>query len=399
VQRRGPEVLMLGRLVAVALAALQFIACSDTLEVSTTPQALTSANRLGYNRLGYNRLGYNRLGYNKLSATALTASALVAGDWDEVLADEDARILFRYIYECAAEPGQSLELPIAGAVHAFTGVIGLAPEWTTGACGVECEQWISACVIARINGLGVSVPLSLRGDHPALVTTESERAEFRFEELAAFGNIFEYDPETGYPRVLGVCKLPGISDQLAYYGVEPSHWLERRICGEPGQCGPLQVYGECKNPMTYAATQGMPQEIACEYKQDRIVDHCHPQIATVPGQASLGNGGLDGYFTTPSYRAINVVLQDRVCGDTWCDLRESFCEDRRAPACASDCPGACDAFAYCGDGVCDAAMTRKRYDISAYVLAQLSREEIERYYVVHEPYEETAQTCPQDCRL
>jgi hypothetical protein len=305
--------------------------------------------------------------------------------------------LFKYIYECAAPPGQLLRLRIDGVDRTFSGVIGLAPEWTEGACGPECEQWISACVIARINGLGMSVPLSLRGEHPALETTESERNEFRFEELAAFGNIFDYDEATGFPRVLGVCKLPGVAQELAYNHVEPSHWLERRICGEEGRCGPLQVYGECKNPMVYAASMGMAQQIACEFKQDRLVDECHPQVATVPGQASLTNDGLDAYFATPSYRAINVVLQDRVCGDTWCDPRESFCEARFQAACNADCPGACDAFSSCGDGVCDPPMTRKHYDVTAYALGMMSHDEIERNHTVYESYEETAASCPADC--
>jgi hypothetical protein len=389
---------MLGRFLAAPTGVLLVTACTVPLDAPAVAiDQVTSANRLGYNRLGYNRLGYNRLGYNKLSSHALSQGALVSEGWDEVLADDDARVLFQYVYECAAPADRSLTIAVGGADVTFAGSIGLAPEWLTGACGTECEQWISGCVIARINGLGVTVPLSLRGEHPALDTTAEERETFRFHELAAFGNIFDYDPATGYPRVLGVCQLPGVTGQLASYGVEPSHWLERRICGEAGRCGPLQVHGECKNPMAYGATQGMPQQIACEYKEAGLVDRCHPEVATVPGRDSLENGDLAGYFTTPSYRAINVVLQDRVCGDTWCDPGESFCSARYSPGCAADCPSSCDAFASCGDGVCDGPMTRKRYTANGQMISQMPHAYIEEHYTAFEAYEESAATCPQDC--
>lgn len=385
---------MTGRLVPLAL----LVACMEpSVDVGTASQDMMSSNRLGYNRLGYNRLGYNRLGAAKLSATRLTASALTSGGWDRILADDDARVLFKYVYECAAPPGVPLEIAVPGAKLTYTGMIGLAPEWLTGSCDAECEQWISGCVIARINGLGVTVPLSLRGNNPALATSQVERDDYKFEELAAFGNIFDYDPHTGYPRILGVCQLPGLAGQLDYYHVEESHWLEKRICGEPGKCGPLRVFGQCKNPMLYQASQGVAQQIACESKQDGLVDHCHPEVATVPGRLSLQDDGLAPYFTTPSFRAINVALQDKVCGDTWCDPGESFCSARFQPGCATDCPGACDAFATCGDGICDGPMTRKRYDVSPYVIAQSPKDEIERDHTVHEAYVETAATCPEDC--
>lgn len=387
---------MLGRLFVLAVVVM---GCADTMSenAETRSQPVMSANRLGYNRLGYNRLGYNRLGYNKLSASSLAAGALTANGWTEVLADDDARILFKYIYECAAPPGATLALPIAGDTMTFTGQIGVAPQWLTDRCDEDCEQWISACVIARINGLGVTVPISLRGDNPALQLDDVERDTFHFEELAAFGNIFDYDDATGYPRVLGVCQLPGLAGKLASTGTEDSHWLERRICGEPGRCGPLQVYGECKNPQTYAAGMGMAQQITCEDKTaDGLVEHCHPERATVPGPASLRNGELAPYFATPAYHAINVALQDRVCGDTWCDAGEKFCRGRFATACETDCPSACDAFATCGDGVCDAAMTRKRYDVSPQAIGMMSHEWTEGH-AVYEPYEETAASCPEDC--
>ncbi|TMQ12405.1 MAG: hypothetical protein E6J90_31645 [Deltaproteobacteria bacterium] len=202
---------MLGRLAPLAL----LVGCMESsVDLASASQAVMSTNRLGYNRLGYNRLGYNRLGASKLSATRLTATALTAGGWAEVLADADAKVLFKYVYECAAPPGAPLEIDVPGGKLSYTGMIGLAPEWLTGTCNEECEQWISACVIARINGLGVTVPLSLRGNNPALAISDIERDQYKFQELAAFGNIFDYDPDTGFPRILGVCQLPGLAGEL-----------------------------------------------------------------------------------------------------------------------------------------------------------------------------------------
>ena len=65
----------------------------------------------------------------------------------------------------ALPAGQSLT---AGGVT-FEGVTGVAPGWgVDGArCDGTCQQWVSACVISRINFLGVHVELSQRGDSAA----------------------------------------------------------------------------------------------------------------------------------------------------------------------------------------------------------------------------------------
>jgi len=39
-------------------------------------------------------------------------------------------------------------------------------EW--GACGVDCEQQITACMLAHVNTSGVHIPLWLDGDSTAI---------------------------------------------------------------------------------------------------------------------------------------------------------------------------------------------------------------------------------------
>ena len=59
-----------------------------------------------------------------------------------------------------ANPGQS---------YTFAGSLGIAPDWGASddaACDDTCQQWVSACVISRLNFLGVHVALSPPGSEP-----------------------------------------------------------------------------------------------------------------------------------------------------------------------------------------------------------------------------------------
>ncbi|WP_216329366.1 hypothetical protein [Deinococcus aestuarii] len=55
------------------------------------------------------------------------------------------------------------------------------------------ERWVSACLLARTNFFGRSVPISMRASQPAPAffrTTPEERAAFSLFEGGFFGNLF-----------------------------------------------------------------------------------------------------------------------------------------------------------------------------------------------------------------
>jgi hypothetical protein len=94
-----------------------------------------------------------------------------------------SRRLERYVVGCARE---------------------LAPGWRDGPCDPACQERVSACVLARVNALGRSIPVVL--GPPA-----------RAAEGAFFGNLFSEPPrlfscggDRAPPRALGrECALPG----------------------------------------------------------------------------------------------------------------------------------------------------------------------------------------------
>lgn len=109
-----------------------------------------------------------------------------AGD---LLADPDRRDTIEYLVECALPPGASITKVVDGEPLEFDGQIGLAPEWEDGECDEDCQEWVSACLLARTNVSGQTVSLWMRADHPAIGTGTSLR--FPVYEASFFGNLFD----------------------------------------------------------------------------------------------------------------------------------------------------------------------------------------------------------------
>jgi hypothetical protein len=154
-----------------------------------TSNGLTS-NGLTSNGLTSNGLTSNGLTSNKLTPTTLTALR------DKTATGDTTRIFFRYLVSCALPATHSMSYTwtdSAGVVHTETnpGGFGLAPGWETGAVDLSGQEWVSACLFARTNSLGVSVPISIRGGaQPTLAATAQERLDYPFGEGAFWGNLF-----------------------------------------------------------------------------------------------------------------------------------------------------------------------------------------------------------------
>lgn len=108
-----------------------------------------------------------------------------------LLADEDNHALVRYLTECALPDGASITKVVDGEEIEFAGRLGLAPEWEDEACDQDCQEWVSACLLARTNVSGQSVELWLRADHPAIGSGKS--LSFPVYEGSFFGNLFVED--------------------------------------------------------------------------------------------------------------------------------------------------------------------------------------------------------------
>jgi hypothetical protein len=83
-----------------------------------------------------------------------------------------------------------------GTSYTFQGALGVGPEWETGSCGTDCQQQVSACLMAHINTSGQHIALMLDGDSSALGWGEDP--SYPFQEGSFFGNLFTSPPQAYY---------------------------------------------------------------------------------------------------------------------------------------------------------------------------------------------------------
>jgi hypothetical protein len=119
----------------------------------------------------------------------------VGGFESSKLNDADRLATARYVVECALPEGESVVKNVNGTSVELEGALGLAPEWQDSACDQDCQEWVSACVLARTNVSGETVALWLTADHPELGVTTSP--SYSHYEASFFGNLFA-GPEQAY---------------------------------------------------------------------------------------------------------------------------------------------------------------------------------------------------------
>lgn len=121
-------------------------------------------------------------------------SAAGLSDSSGLLTDPDLRGTAEYLVECALPYGTSITKVVDGETIVLDGLLGLAPEWETGECDQDCQEWVSACLLARTNDSGQTVKIWVKGEHEALGWEAPSNAVF---EGAFYGNLF-VDPEGQY---------------------------------------------------------------------------------------------------------------------------------------------------------------------------------------------------------
>jgi len=197
----------------IATASLALAACGGVPgervdQIGTTEQAAVATNSLTSNSLTSNSLTSNALTSNSLTSNALTSNSLTSNSLTyNALHDPNARELLSYIVSCALPGNESIAITVQGTTYEYDGQIGLAPEWgePNGRCGNACKEWVSACLLARLDYLGVTREISVRGDIPALQVSPQEAAAYTFREATYFGNVFD----APMPQRRYACLSPG----------------------------------------------------------------------------------------------------------------------------------------------------------------------------------------------
>jgi hypothetical protein len=217
--------------VAILSGCVAFDEQGVSEEVDVTEQPIITTNSLTTNALTTSALTADNPTISALTSKPLTTVALntnltVLG----ALGDAAARDLFSYVVGCALPLGAHVDVALDCGTYGFDGQIGLAPQWGNagGSCDAQCRQWVSACVISRVNYLGLPVLISDRGSKAALAVSASEAIDYTVPEAAYFGDIF------AKPQSLFACLSPGkISIP--------------RVCGPSiGACD-IEVVGWCDN--------------------------------------------------------------------------------------------------------------------------------------------------------
>lgn len=240
----------LGCLIVVlgGLAATGCIASQDEEVNFNAPGSQDQA--ITFNAITFNAITFNAITFNAITFNALTTSTLAADSLtSNALSNPDAREVFTYIVSCALPEGQSISVQSGGQSYSFDGSLGLAPEWGRphGKCDETCQEWVSACVLARTDYLGEHVGISIRGRNRALDTSFAERVAYSHREATYYGNIFSNPPrylaclspgETQDPRVCG----PSLEDcPLAFQGTSCAD-----VCGRPTADG---AFTNCRGPV------------------------------------------------------------------------------------------------------------------------------------------------------
>lgn len=104
-------------------------------------------------------------------------------------------MLWKYTARCALTPKQTLQAPDAetGKPLTFRGALGIAPEWHDGTCEADCQEKVSACLIALTNRTGKHVELSLTSAAPGMskgLLPDANDLDYPHQEGAFFGSVF-----------------------------------------------------------------------------------------------------------------------------------------------------------------------------------------------------------------
>jgi hypothetical protein len=209
--------------VAVMFSQVACIGTPDVEEdedVAELQQELVIRNALTQNALTQNALTQNALTQNALTQNALTQNALTQNTLtQDALRDPLARELLQFLVGCALPVGAEVSIEVEGETYTYEGEVGLAPRWGEegGSCNEKCQEWVSGCLLSRVNHNGEHIPISIRGKNHALDSTLRERLRYSHREATYFGNVFVTPQhrfaclspgETELPRVCG----PSIED-------------------------------------------------------------------------------------------------------------------------------------------------------------------------------------------
>jgi hypothetical protein len=291
------QTLRLALMMVIALPTAACVGGAEVLDEENVDSAELAATST--NRMSLNRMSLNRMSLNGLSSTALSSNGLSLSQTG-LLATVEGRELLTYVVRCALPADKTLTGTDGGTSYTFQGLIGLAPEWVTTPLSQKGQRWMTACLLAHANGFGIEVPISLRGNHPALGTTGGERGAYSRQEVSFFGNVFQPTDKVDElgdvgPRLYSC----GGFDLQEECGGSDATFKPTRACGTAEECG-LAFAGACKD-LTSLSADVCANESADGYAK------CHSAAKDEAGRWPKGaayNEVITVYLTNSDFNSL-----------------------------------------------------------------------------------------------
>jgi hypothetical protein len=178
-------------------AALILLAATFGFEPSDIP-ANPVPTSISDNAMTFNAMTFNALIMHpneELADYSLTQVVAPGSVFEQGLdMDPYAREFMEYLVSCALPEGD--DLTWVGGNQTWDGALGLCPSWKNSAPDQECQELVSACLLARTNAYGQSVSISVRGlytDDTPMPLGPNEDVDYPWQEGAFFGNAFCQD--------------------------------------------------------------------------------------------------------------------------------------------------------------------------------------------------------------
>jgi Ricin-type beta-trefoil lectin domain-like len=104
----------------------------------------------------------------------------------------DGRRTISYLARCALNNGDSLvKADQTGTNYTFAGAMGLCPQWKSASVATDwqCQEYLSACMMAHLNTAGIHIPLWLDADPSKTKVGWGTSTSYPKQEGSFFGNI------------------------------------------------------------------------------------------------------------------------------------------------------------------------------------------------------------------
>jgi hypothetical protein len=209
-----------------------------------------SANGISANGISANGISANGLAANGLTLNGLSNPSFLAWFANDPAASD---MLMRYLVRCAlpADERRSFTDPETGELYTWTGNLGLAPGWASGAPATLTEQrLITACLLAHVNQSGLHVPISVLGRDARgniISYTHQELMTYSVHEACFFGNLFAPQPvlyfgtdRNARNRGAVLTRACSMSGNLVSGNSVTDHYMNVATT-----CAPLRYAGSC----------------------------------------------------------------------------------------------------------------------------------------------------------